>query len=120
MFVSPDVFCWPVGVQGSEVGVHLVIILVDIADKLQGYSIGWHILGDWLTCCMSGKHVVQCQRVKVTCSIWLPTTSTALQARARRGAKWNVGCFVLPGIIIFTVVVWDELFNAHFQFYIYT
>jgi len=44
----------------------------------------------------------------------MPVMSTAIQARASRGTKWNGGCFVLLGIIILTVVKWSELFSVLF------
>ena len=44
--------------------------------------------------------------------------STAVQARASRGTKWNGGCFVPHGIIILTVVKWNELYSVLFEFYI--
>jgi hypothetical protein len=41
------------------------------------------------------------------------------RGRASRGTKWNGGCFALHGIIILTVVKWNELFSVVFQFYIH-
>jgi hypothetical protein len=42
----------------------------------------------------------------------MPVMSAVVQASACRGTKWNGGCFVLQGIIILTVVKWDELFSV--------